>query len=86
MDKNGSRLARQVLAASATTLMIRNVPTNVSQCQLIEEIDASGFCELYDFVYLPFDFDSKRNKGFAFVNMSSPDVAARFVKLWKPLI
>lgn len=39
-----------------TTLMIRNIPNKYTQKMLLEEIDTQ-FKDLYDFFYLPIDFD-----------------------------
>lgn len=65
-----------------TTLMIRNLPTSLSQSALIEELDASGFAGLYDFVYMPSVFDTGEGKGFAFVNLVSVAAAGALVGKW----
>jgi len=51
-----------------TTVMIRNIPNKYNQSLLLSLLDnvAGG---LYDFVYLPIDFRSGCNMGYAFVNM-----------------
>jgi len=69
-----------------TTMMIRNLPKNLTQQELLEEINRCGFCGLYDFCYLPRDFKSSQSQGFAFVNFNCPVVAARFMDAWNLLL
>jgi len=63
-----------------TTVMLRNLPNNYTRRMLLELIDSEGFAGLYDFVYLPIDFNSQAGLGYAFVNLLSPLDAQRF---WK---
>jgi len=65
-----------------TTLMIRNLPTSITQSLLLEELDRSGFGDLYDFAYMPMSFDAKTGKGYAFVNFNSQATAGMFVGAW----
>lgn len=65
-----------------TTLMIRNIPTNIVQQQLVEELDCCGFKGLYDFCYLPKNFTAKESKGFAFINFLTAQAAGQFVGSW----
>lgn len=56
---------------SRTTLMIRNIPNKYTQKTLLKKIDEH--CRrLYDFFYLPIDFQNKCNVGYAFINFISP--------------
>jgi len=59
-----------------TTLMIRNIPNQYTRKMLIKDFSQLGFADLYDFLYLPLDKDTRLNVGYAFVNFISPDVAA----------
>lgn len=68
--------------AEVTTLMIRNVPPHVTQRQLLQELTKSGFHGMYDFVYLPCSFERKANKGYAFVNLVSPEIAGELASAW----
>jgi len=70
------------IADAATTLMIRNLPRDISQCQLLDEVNSSGFVGTYDFCYMPCDFKLGKGQGFAFINLISPDIAETFKRIW----
>ena len=54
-------------AEAHTTVMMRNVPISYSREMLLELLDRKGFARLYNFVYLPFDFLTQGNVGYAFI-------------------
>eukprot|EP00437_Effrenium_voratum_P008017 CAMPEP_0181438182 /NCGR_PEP_ID=MMETSP1110-20121109/21775_1 /TAXON_ID=174948 /ORGANISM="Symbiodinium sp., Strain CCMP421" /LENGTH=715 /DNA_ID=CAMNT_0023561857 /DNA_START=79 /DNA_END=2226 /DNA_ORIENTATION=- len=60
-----------------TTVMLRNIPNRYTRDMLIARLD-KGYKNLYDFVYLPIDFSSKCNVGYAFINFRTPGAAHRF--------
>mmetsp|Transcript_90342 Transcript_90342/g.235420 ORF Transcript_90342/g.235420 Transcript_90342/m.235420 type:complete len:208 (+) Transcript_90342:199-822(+) len=62
--------------------MIRNMPTEVTQTLFLQELDLSGFVDLYDFAYMPSSFESQEGKGYAFVNFLSVAVAGSFIGTW----
>lgn len=60
------------------TVMMRNLPNKVTQQQLLSEVNEAGFVYTYDFVYLPIDPDSNANRGYSFINFTSPGMALIF--------
>mmetsp|Transcript_15964 Transcript_15964/g.36276 ORF Transcript_15964/g.36276 Transcript_15964/m.36276 type:complete len:384 (+) Transcript_15964:81-1232(+) len=60
-----------------TTVMLRNIPNRYTREMLIGRLD-KGYQNSYDFVYLPIDFSSKCNVGYAFINFKTPAAAQRF--------
>jgi hypothetical protein len=61
-----------------TTVMIRNIPNNVTRADLLDRLASHGFQFSIDFVYLPMDFKREANLGYAFVNLLTNEVADRF--------
>jgi len=67
--KNGGVLAQY--GDERTTIMLRNIPNAYSPSMLVELLELSGFRCKFDFVYLPIDFRTGVNLGYAFVNLAS---------------
>lgn len=65
-----------------TSLMIRNLPTNLQQDRLVLELDKAGFAGLYDFCHLPVWTASGTRKGYAFVNMIDTAAAEKLSAVW----
>lgn len=79
----GTDYASDRWPASTTTLMIRNLPAEATQRQLLAELDRTGFEGQYDFVYIPsISFKARESKGYGFVNFCSQDGALAFAKTW----
>ena len=53
-----------------TKVMIRNIPIKYTDDILIEALDE--FKGKYDCLYMPFDYEKKGNKGYAFINFVNP--------------
>jgi len=62
-----------------TTVMLRNLPTEMTREMLLKMLDERGFYGLYDLVYLPVDFSTGSGLGYAFVNSCLP---AGVKRLW----
>lgn len=60
-----------------TTVMFRNLPKSYTRTPFLEVIDAEGFTGTYEFVYLPTDFESCGNSGYAFISFTTHDEATR---------
>lgn len=69
--------------ARSTMVQLRNIPIDLSRAMLVSALDAHGFAEKYDFVYLPIDFAHRRGLGYATVSLVSFDDAARLVQAFE---
>jgi hypothetical protein len=63
--------------AAPTTMMIRNVPFQYSQQDLLQELTDLGFGGTFDFLYLPLDKSTTAGVGYAFVNFIAPSWAKK---------
>merc|ERR1712084_189570 len=61
-----------------TTVMMRNIPNEYTRADLLGLIDRENFIALYDLVYMPVDFQTELNHGYAFINFKAAESAERF--------
>merc|ERR1712150_368570 len=54
-----------------TTTMLRNIPQRYDRDMLLETLNSTGFGGAFDFVYMPNDFSTGVNLGYAFINFVS---------------
>eukprot|EP00928_Gymnodinium_smaydae_P033848 TRINITY_DN24131_c0_g2_i5.p1 TRINITY_DN24131_c0_g2~~TRINITY_DN24131_c0_g2_i5.p1 ORF type:complete len:278 (-),score=32.27 TRINITY_DN24131_c0_g2_i5:392-1225(-) len=62
----------------ATTVIVQNLRQDVTQAMFHQVIDAMGFSDAYDFLYLPTCFQTRESNGYGFVNFLNSDLAASF--------
>lgn len=67
---------------TVTTLVVRNLPRSLTQQELVQAMEESGYGGTWDFCYLPYKFQARSNFGFAFVNFTSPEMAQKFMQGW----
>lgn len=77
-DVNDLHAVGEEFTGPYLTVMLRNLPNNYTRSMLLKLIDSEGFDGMYDFIYLPMDFKSQASLGYAFVNLTDSDQAARF--------
>jgi hypothetical protein len=66
-------------APDLTSVMVRNIPNNLSRNQLVELLNTQGFHACFDFLYLPIDFAKSANLGYAYINLIDSANAIRFM-------
>jgi len=65
-----------------TTVMVKNLPNAMTRDTFMELVNRLGFSGMYDFLYLPIDFECSANLGYAFINLTTPSVAVKFWKVF----
>lgn len=63
-----------------TTVMVRNIPTYLSQTDFVRELIARGYRGLFTFVYMPMNLRSDGSFGYAFVDLTNATVAVQLMK------
>jgi RNA recognition motif-containing protein len=59
--------------------MIRNIPTRFTSITFVKLLEEYGFGQTFNFFYLPMDFRSGKNMGYAFINFVEPEIGRNFV-------
>lgn len=72
----------EVREKGLTSVMIHNLPMAATQADVCHELDRSGFSNLFDFLYVPYNLKASRICGYAFINLVSSEAAALLVSLW----
>jgi len=65
-----------------STVMVRNIARRSTQKMLTSDLEEAGFAKQFNFIYLPFCFESKSNVGYAFINFLDGAIAERFIDEW----
>mmetsp|Transcript_11210 Transcript_11210/g.20450 ORF Transcript_11210/g.20450 Transcript_11210/m.20450 type:complete len:298 (-) Transcript_11210:79-972(-) len=83
MKKKGRLSSREVISKGITTVMMHQIGHGFTQDMLLQCLNKEGFKGGYDYVYLPVGPDGNAtSRGYAFINMCSPDLAAALVSKW----
>lgn len=69
----------QMLDEQQMTVMVRNLPLDLSQPGLVQRIIERGYSGLFNFVYMPMNFRGRGNFGYAFVSFITHEVALQFM-------
>lgn len=63
-----------------TTIMLRNLPKDLTRAMCVEMLNAEGFHAQFDFVYVPADYKHHVSFGYAFVNFKSHELATQCIQ------
>merc|ERR1712064_173357 len=67
--RSTNRMVPKEKTNGRTTIMLKNLPTNYSRNSLVNLLNSQGLEGLFNFIYLPVDFRSGTNLGYATINM-----------------
>jgi len=74
---NGGTTSGQI-----TTLVLQNMPSNVSQLVFARIMESMGYAGKFNYVYAPLCYTTRRSRGLAVVNFISPADAESFAMAW----
>ncbi|CAK0883159.1 unnamed protein product [Prorocentrum cordatum] len=75
-------LLQRMEAMAATTVMVRNLPRQLAQEQLLQKFIEVGLAGTFDFLYMPINVATGEGNGYGFINFSSWPGLQRFVHDW----
>jgi len=78
--RNNRKKAGSSLVQQQTSVMLRNLPLDMTRVMFVQLLDREGFAGKYDLIYLPRDFKTSANLGYAFVNMQEHGEALKLQK------
>lgn len=81
----GAKIRAQANQEIQTTVMLRGLPSTSTREQLIQLLDARGYLGLFNFVYLPVDFETSESVGYAFINLTKLKIAESFKESFEGL-
>lgn len=61
-----------------TTMKIKALPDSLTRDMLVDTLNLNGFQRLFDFVYLPANYSTELNFGYALINFQSLEIARQF--------
>jgi hypothetical protein len=64
-----------------TTIMIRNIPHHWARCEVVELLERKDQKGHYNFVYVPMNFRTSTNFGYAFVNLRNTHFAMALMEI-----
>lgn len=77
VPRSTNLVAEYGMGAEVTTVMVRNIPGNYEQQDLLEDLFCLGFRGTFDFLYLPLDRNTNTTVGYGFVNFVNSTFASR---------
>jgi len=69
-------------SAPDTTVLMRNLPPDLTRAMLTKGMKKKGFAGLYDFVHLPLEGHSNKCLGYAYVSLSTMKHKQRFTEVF----
>jgi len=75
--------ARSRTSSDFTTIIIRNLPVSADQAVVQTALTDAGLDGTYDYLYVPVRFNDGTCHGYGFINFTTAEIAAAFLKQWR---